>query len=228
MQTKEFGDIQIHALGAEQRPLILIDGFAPQPQQLVAEAQACAFAPLGRFFPGVRAPFALQRFDCMMAPHQALVRRVFGAERAYCAIDCTLSLVTTPERELHALQRIPHIDTTDPDRLAVLVYLSGARFGGTGFFRHKSTGYEFIDASRSAAYNAALDADVAQHGPPAQAYVTGDTPLYEMIASFAFKPGRALIYSVQSLHSGLIQAPEALSGDPGTGRLTLNGFVSAA
>src|SRR5262249_41352518 len=120
-----------------------------------------------------------------------------------------------------------HVDTNQPHCVAVLAYLSGENLGGTAFYRHRSTGFERIDEGRSAAYNAALDRDVESHGLPAQAYMTGDTPLFEMIASFEAKPGRALVYSVQSLHSGFIHAPQNLSGDPATGRLTLNGFLSA-
>jgi len=228
MSAAPIAEAKIIRVGAEARPVVLIDDFVARHEDLAGEAATLAFTPMGRFFPGVRAPFDLQRMTDMVEPYQDLLRRLFGGERDYRADDCTLSLVTTPGEQLHPLQCIPHIDTTAPHRVAALVYLSGERFGGTAFFRQRSTGFEYVDESRSDAYNAALDADVEKHGPPARAYLTGDTPLFEMIASFDAKPGRALIYSVQSLHSGLIQSPEALTDDPKTGRLTLNGFLAAA
>jgi Family of unknown function (DUF6445) len=228
MPNAPIAEAQIIRIGAEARPVVLIEDFIARPEDLTAEATALAFAAMGRFYPGVRAPFDLQRMTDMVGPHQDLLHRLFGGARDYRADDCALSLVTTPGEQLRPLQCIPHIDTTAAHRVAVLVYLSGERFGGTGFFRHRSTGFEYVDEDRRAAYNSALDHDVETHGPPAPAYLTGDTPLYEMIASFEAKPGRALMYSVQSLHCGLIRSPEALTDDPHSGRLTLNGFVAAA
>ncbi|HVZ98963.1 MAG TPA: DUF6445 family protein [Caulobacterales bacterium] len=220
-------NVEIVRIGAEARPVIVVENFVERPEDLAGEAAALSFEPVGRFYPGVKAPFALARMTEMAAPYQDLLRETFGGVRPYRAVDCNFSIVTTAARELHALQRIPHVDTVAPDRIAVLVYLSGAQLGGTAFYRHKSTGFEYLDASRSEAYNAALDRDVERHGPPSHAYMAGDTPLFEMIAAFDAKPGRALIYSVQSLHSGFIHAPEHLTADPRTGRLTLNGFLSA-
>ena len=219
---------EIFRIGAEQRPVVVIDDFVDDPQALAAEAATLAFAPMGRFYPGIRAPFDLERMTRMTSPHQDTLRRLFGGAKDYRADDCAFSLVTTPSAQLHALQSIPHVDTTEPYRVAVLVYLSGAQFGGTAFYRHKGTGFEFIDKTRAAAYTAALDSDVARFGAPTPAYMTGDTPMFDMIAAFDAKPGRALIYSVQSLHSGFIRSPERLSDDPKTGRLTLNGFLTAA
>ncbi|MES1199872.1 MAG: DUF6445 family protein [Pseudomonadota bacterium] len=228
MRPASITQAEVFRIGAEGRPVVVIDDFVARPDDLAAEAAQLTFTPIGRFYPGIKAPFALERMDRLADPYQDVLHALFGGPHAYRADDCAFSMVTTPVEKLHALQCIPHVDTTEPHRVAVLVYLSGAEFGGTAFYRHKSTGFESIDRSRSADYTAALDRDVERFGAPAGAYMTGDTPLFEMIASFEAKPGRALIYSVQSLHSGFIQSPERLTVNPATGRLTLNAFLTAA
>ena len=100
-------------------------------------------------------------------------------------ISAGYSIVTTRPAELTPIQRLPHFDGLEPERIALLHYLSGAEQGGTAFYRHRSTGYETITADRHAAYDAALHRDVARHGLPVPAYISGDTPIYERIARFA-------------------------------------------
>lgn len=51
-------------------------------------------------------------------------------------------------QSLAPIQRLPHVDGLEPDRLAILVYLSGAETGGTAFYRQRATGYETVDAAR--------------------------------------------------------------------------------
>ncbi|RME68752.1 MAG: hypothetical protein D6782_00745 [Alphaproteobacteria bacterium] len=220
--------VAIYFMGAEKRPIIVIENFIPEPGVLLEEAKRAAFRPFVRFFPGVQAPFPFARLNTFLAPHAAHICRAFGFAQLPPTIECGFALVTTPPDKLLPLQRIPHIDTPDNDRIAVLAYISGERFGGTAFYRHKSTGFEFIDAARVAAYNTALDRDVEKHGVPAPSYICGDTGLFERIAAFDAKPGRALIYHSNSLHSGTIRNAQALSNDVAEGRLTLNAFLAPA
>ncbi len=213
-------------IGREQRPILIIDDFVATPPLLVDEATKAAFRPDVRFFPGVQAPFSFDRMADMIAPHHAQLQTAFGGEEAYRPIECGFALVTTPPARLAPLQRIPHIDTTDDTRLAVLVYLSGKQFGGTAFYRHRSTGFEWLNEARLGPYNQALDKDVATHGPPKPEYISADTPLFEQIATVEPIPGRAVIYKSNSLHSGMILNAHALPHDPTTGRLTLNAFFT--
>ena len=156
-----------------------------------------------------------------------LVVKSFELDPVPPASSCFLSLVTTPPEDLAPIQRLPHVDGLERERIAVLVYLSGEDQGGTAFFRQRATGFETVDAERRAAFEAALDAALAEHGPPA-GYMTGDTELYEMIAAYAARPNRGIIYRSHSLHSAAIEPGAALPDDPVRGRLTLNLFLSAA
>ncbi len=216
----------IHRIGNEGRPIMVVDAFVDDVSALTEMARQAAFRSDVRFFPGVQAPFCFETMAGLVERYQTRFRSVFGGHADYQPIECGFALVTTPPEHLAPLQRIPHIDTTDDTRIAVLVYLGGAEFGGTAFYRHRSTGYEWLNAARLSHYNAMLDADVAKFGPPSADYISGDTDLFEQIAAFDAQPGRAIIYKSNSLHSGKIDNAGALSADPLKGRLTLNAFFT--
>ena len=152
---------------------------------------------------------------------------VFDCAQGVELLECNYSLVTTPPEALAPIQRLPHFDTTDRGRIALLHYLCRPEDGGTAFFRHRETGFETVTAERLAPYRAALDADVARHGPPPPEYASGDTPTFQRIALHDAAFNRALIYRGCTLHSGAIPAPAHLSPNPREGRLTLNTFFQA-
>ena len=49
-----------------------------------------------------------------------------------------------------------------------------------------------------------------------------------MIGEVEARPDRLVLYRGRLLHSGVIPAPQALSDDPKTGRLTINMFLRGA
>ncbi|MEO7432656.1 MAG: DUF6445 family protein [Dokdonella sp.] len=63
----------------------------------------------------------------------------------------------------------------------------------------------------------------ARHGIAA-GYMTGSNRWFNQTASVPARWNRMIFYDGAVLHSGDIGAPEKLDGDPGRGRLTLNGF----
>lgn len=97
--------------------------------------------------------------------------------------------------------------------------------GGTAFYRQRATSFETLDSERYPKFEAALRADVAEHGLPPPAYIAGDTPLYERIASYEARPNRALIYRSTALHCAEISPGTPLPPDPRQGRLTINSFL---
>ncbi|WP_447407570.1 DUF6445 family protein, partial [Clostridium perfringens] len=88
----------------------------------------------------------------------------------------------------------------------------------TGFFRHRATGFETIDADRLPAYRARLDAELADLPPGG--YVTGDHPLFALVDTVAARSDRLILYRAALLHSGLIAALPDHPDDPARGRLT--------
>ena len=104
-------------------------------------------------------------------------------------------------------------------------YLNPGQFGGTGFYRHKTSGFENIEQANFPAYQLARTAFEVQHGQPEKAYITQSTDEYELLGKIAYKQNRLLVYPGTLLHSGLIKVPDDLSDNPDSGRLTANIFV---
>jgi hypothetical protein len=142
------------------------------------------------------------------------------------------SLVTTPPARLHPIQRLPHVDGTDPEQIAMMLYLHRigpeAKHGGTAFFRHRATGLESLSAEDFPRYAKAVNAEVARTGLPPAAYPTDGAPHFERthVAEGTFN--RAVFYRGNILHSGVIDNAAPLDADPRKGRLTINAFFGPA
>ena len=217
--------IRIEQIGNERQPVIVIDEFVPDPGRLRAAAEALEYQTMGRHYPGLRAEVAAADVDAFLAPVQDLIAETFGFREPARLISAGFSIVTTRPPDLTPIQRFPHFDGLEPERVALLHYLNGREQGGTVFYRHRSTGYETISADRHAAYDAALHREVAQFGLPEPAYISGDTFLYERIARFEARPNRALIYRGHLLHCADLPADLDFRPDPKTARLTVNTFL---
>lgn len=216
---------RIERIGAEAQPVIVIEDFVPDPEALRARALALAYQPMGRHYPGLRADVAPADIAEFCAPIVDLVVDTFDLAGPPALVSAAYSIVTTQPGDLTPIQRIPHIDGLESARIALLHYLCDKGQGGTAFWRHRSTGFETIDAARHPVYDAALHRDVARHGLPSPDYIRGDTPIYECIARFAAAPNRALIYRSHSLHCADLPRDLDYSPDPARARLTVNTFL---
>ncbi|MEO8114944.1 MAG: DUF6445 family protein [Phenylobacterium sp.] len=218
---------QVIRVGKEQAPVLVVDQFLSDPQALIdyAATHAAFTVQAGAFYPGQTAPippiygFALKAF---LGP---LIREVFDLGASEVIKEkYDFSIITTPPERLHPLQRMPHIDNTDPSHFALLHYLGGPGHGGTSFYRHRATGFEVVDEQRHATYRQAIETELASLGPPPAGYILGDDPRFERIATFDGVFNRLLIYRGRSLHSADIGSDYGFDGDPRTGRLTANSF----
>ncbi|WBO20704.1 DUF6445 family protein [Sphingomonas abietis] len=217
--------IRIEHIGRERQPIIIIDDFVPEPDRMRTAAEALDYRPMGRHYPGLRAEVPAHDIEAYLAPVQDLISHVFGYSRTPEIISAGYSIVTTRPADLTPIQRLPHFDGWEAERIALLHYLDGADKGGTAFYRHRSTGYETISADRHADYDAALHRDVARHGLPSPAYISGNTPLFERIGHYAAHPNRALIYRGHLLHCADLPGDLDFTPDPRLARLTVNTFL---
>jgi hypothetical protein len=216
--------VDIRHDGTEREPLAVIDGFWPRPEALIDDAARRVFAPVGPFYPGVRAaarPGVAAAMRGLVAP---VLAEHFGLAPAPAVFECFYSLVTTPPAQLAPIQRLPHFDGLERERIAVLLFLTEAP-GGTAFYRHRATGFETVTADRYSAYDAALHAGVREHGLPPPSYIAGDTPLFERIRLADSVPNRALVYRGNRLHCAHLPPGTPFSADPRLGRLTVNLFL---
>lgn len=219
--------VTVHHHGAADEPVLVVDGFAPDPTLFVEDALFLAFKQMGPHYPGVRAAVAPVMLRDLLARLHPLAAELFGT-RAIEVVEAFYSLVTTPPAALAPIQRLPHFDGVEPGRLALLHYLSRDERSGTAFYRHRSTGFERIDAARLPAYRVALEADLARDGMPDSAYIAGDTPVFEQLAVHAGLYNRAILYRSNTLHCAFLPPDLALDADPERGRLTVNTFLADA
>lgn len=216
--------ILIERIGHERVPVIVFDDFVPRPDLLTDDAAMLGFAPMGLHYPGVRAvvpPALVRRFVDPLAP---LIEEIFGV-RACTVVDALYSLVTTPPGTLTPIQRLPHFDGVEPERLALLHFLTEAPASGTAFYRHRVTGFETVTAARLSDYERTLGEEILRDGVPTSAYIDGDTTLFEEVAVFEGRYNRALLYPSNALHCARISDDLGFSADVATGRLTVNTFL---
>jgi hypothetical protein len=218
-------DIQVLRHGREEQPVIVIDDALAEPDEWRALAAGARYGRIGPHYPGLRAPVPEAMAVAMRDELESAVGETFGLDPVPPVLECYFSIVTTPPQSLAPIQRLPHVDGLEPDRIAILIYLSGTEMGGTAFYRQRATGFETLDPDRYPRFEAALRAGVAEHGLPPPAYVAGDTPLYEKIATYEARPNRAIIYRSRALHCAEIPPGAALPSDPREGRLTINSFL---
>ena len=212
--------------GVEAQPVVVIDGFA-DAERFRDDAAFLSFAPIGPHYPGIRATVAPRMLRDLLDRLEPVAAAAFGVGGLAIA-DAFYSIVTTPPAALAPIQRLPHFDEVSPTRLALLHYLSPDERSGTAFYRHRSTGFESIDATRLDPYRAALDTDLRRDGLPAAGYIAGDTPLFERLAVHEGRFNRAILYRSNTLHCADLPVDLAFDPDPATGRLTVNTFLDAA
>jgi hypothetical protein len=217
-------DIRLRRIGHEAQPLMVVDNVLADPDAMTTEANCAEFyVPEHTKYPGLNAPLPESYYQAVVTALRGPIEAAFGLPRdAWVKFFGFFALATTPAEAAEPIQKIPHYDTVDPGRLAMVHYLCRGDFGGTGFFRHKSTGFETIDAAREAAYAAAAKPELAIAAPAA--YAGAGAAHYELTGEAEMVFNRLIVYRTHMLHSGLLnRAP--LSADPVKGRLTANGFI---
>jgi Family of unknown function (DUF6445) len=219
--------IAVARIGAEREPVVVVDNFLENPWALVdyAAGHSAFSGVLDAFYPGARAPIPAIYCFALRAFLGGAIAEAFGLGNSIITGELShFSLVTTPPDRLKLVQRMPHFDNTNPKQLALLHYLCSPAHGGTSFYRHRRTRFEFIDETRKDRYADAVAEDFAYLGPPPARYICGDDPMFERTLSFAAAFNRVIIYRSINLHSADIGPAFAFDGNPRSGRLTANTF----
>lgn len=220
-------EIVARRIGAEQQPVVIVDGFHPDPDALRDAAVATPFAAARHHYPGVRAALPGDYFQRVQPVLTTVLREVFGHANAIDLIDASFSIVTTPPADLTLQQRLPHVDAAEAGRIALVHYLALDDGDGTAFYRHRATGFETINAARASIFYPHLDTELRNGAMPPAAYLNDDTPLFERTAGVDARYNRAVIYRSALLHSGAIGPDAPLDPDPARGRLTVTAFLAA-
>jgi hypothetical protein len=210
-------------VGSERSPVVCIDAFALEPAMLVTLATEADFIDVGSRYPGVRAAVPQQYVDALLEATASIIEKTFAAPPPKDLDLCAFSMVTTAPAKLRAIQRIPHFDGPDPERIAFIHYLCAPHQGGTSFYRHRATGLAVVTPDRVEEYRDRVVAELKTQ-EPSQDYVLDDTKCFERIHRVDASFNRLIIYKGNALHSGDISERTVLSEDPRKGRLTINGF----
>ncbi|MDT0507653.1 DUF6445 family protein [Novosphingobium sp. MMS21-SN21R] len=219
---------QIHTdwFGTEQQPIVVVDSALDDPHRVVAIAAQHDFTAIGPFYPGLRAAVSERIAMELVRPLLPELEVTFGLALPPRFLECYLSLLTTPSERLQPIQRFPHFDGLEAERLAVLLYLDAAESTGTGFYRQRDTGFESVDAARFEHYRRVLEAEVAALGLPNSGYIGGDSAHFERTFRVSGLFNRMVIYRGHALHCADIPAGYVPDANPQTGRLTLNLFLA--
>lgn len=210
-------------LGQSNQPLVIVDDFHPNFEALRNGPKASDFSDHGGFYPGVQAPADPTHLQPVATLLTQIFKEIFNIQNGVSLVQCSYSLVTTAHENLAPIQRLPHVDTVDTGRFALLHYMSETDLGGTAFYRHRKSNMEFLTQENYGAYKTALESE----GLPKQGYMNGSDERFEMIGKVESKPNRAILYKSALLHSGFISNEKPLSADPKVGRLTLNSFFQS-
>ena len=216
---------ELRRVGEAQNPVVVVDDFTGAVDEVVELAAAMAPFPAssGSYYPGLRQPIAVG--DAAYNYVERLLRAAgpfigggFDVD-TFELLEASFSMVTTAPSALDPAQRAPHFDSTDPDYLALLHYLSDTP--GTAFFRQRATGIELVDdgnVDRFVATARRVNGDLS-------GYTHGSNQHYEQIGQVEGVRDRLAIYRGSMLHSGIIPPDMAFCADPRLGRLTANIFV---
>ncbi|MFM7379328.1 MAG: DUF6445 family protein [Erythrobacter sp.] len=216
-----------HFFNADQW-LVSLDNFLVDPGHAISQAVLQNFAKITPQYPGVRAALDPAVQAAWLSQLSPLLDQWFGPTGRPWAMQAWYSLVSTPREALAPMQRLPHVDGTDPQQIAMMLYLHHTGHGGTAFFRHRSTGLCALTAETYPRYAAAVQAEYGRTGLPPAAYPTDGAPHFERVHVADGTFNRAVFYRGNLLHSGVIDNDAPLKPDPREGRLTINAFFRPA
>jgi hypothetical protein len=216
----------------ERHFCLVVDDALLEPERHLhyAATQRQEFRPVDfNAYPGLylQAPSALVRdFRDLF---QWRLRRHFDARRSI-DVRCRYSMVTLAPRTLRPLQWLCHRDDVRlPARLSmqasVLYLFRNPQLGGTSFFAPLRSAAE-TDALFQDAARLTPEAFAHKHGM-AHGYMRESNGYFQLLGSIPARWNRLIVYDGGMLHTGDIGAPELLSDDPLSGRLTLNGFFTS-
>lgn len=221
--------MQVEYFGAEKQPIVVVDNFIAEADELRHYAEQQDFQRTHRFYPGVRAetPEAYQQL--FLSTLGMMLVHLFKLPNNQLKLSTSsFSIVTTAPRDLQILQRIPHVDSANMNELACVHYLSDMKHGGTSFYRQKNTDFEFVDEARQVKYREELKAHAQSGHVPEAQYINGDTPIFERIKQYQGVYNRLIVYRKTSLHSGDMQRDFEPPQEFRDARLSINSFIECA
>jgi len=226
MQLHSEFSYRVDHVGDERQPVLVVDNFLAEPHSLIDFcARNSKFNRADAFYPGVRAPAPDIYLQAIYNYLKDIIYSTFAIDDSMVRTAQTdYSMVIASPSQLKLAQCVPHYDSLISSELAAVHFLCGSEKGGTSLYRHRDTGFEYVDSSRAAIYTETLTKGINSIAYP-QRYMNGSNHLFEQIASYEAIFNRMIVYRCTSLHSGNIAPDFLIDPNPRTGRLTINTFI---
>lgn len=206
--------------------MIIIDDYASSTEQIInfAVAQSSFNQDDKSFYPGLRSQLPRDYVVRCLDPLIPHFYSVYGIPKNLSPqiVDARFSLITQEPKSLQAIQTIPHFDSPSRYTIAVLHYLNDLPHRGTGLFRHKPTGFEYINEARHAEYFNYVQNYLRNFKEKEVAYCPLDSADYECYKEVEFKLNRLVAYPGCLLHTAIVDQEKDVDSNPRTGRLTAN------
>lgn len=218
---------------ADGQSCLVVDDALMQPESLrhhaVIHCDRFVRAPFNAY-PGIELPMTAEISAQLGEFFMLHIRSLLGARRTL-RMNSRMAMTTLPPSELQARQWICHRDSAwiaAEHRIAasVLYLFENERLGGTSFYAPTRSEQEtdLLVHDSSTQSNEAFAGKYRLQS----AYMAGSNDYFERIGSVPAKWNRMIFYDGRTFHSADIGSPQALSSDPLTGRLTLNGFFTCS
>ena len=182
-------------------------------------------------YPGIEMPMPAAFSAGVQDYFDRDVRARLGGRRTL-RMNTRLAMVTTDPERLEPRQRICHRDSAwiDPAHTiaaSVLYLFEDPSLGGTAFFRPRrdAAAIDRLVHDSSTLDTARFD---ARYPEIAHGYLQDSNAWFERIGRVDAAFNRMIFYDGRLFHSGEVGQAPARSGDPATGRLTLNGFFTCS
>ncbi len=219
----------VEYIGNSKIPVIYIDNYISDINVVLDDVKTSTnFLPdENAFYPGVRSKLPEDYVQGCLSPLIAHLHSIYNIPRNLkpSSKGNYYSLITTEQKDLIPIQTFPHFDTLSPYLFAVLHYLSDGEHGGTGFFRHKQTQYEYVDESRKETYFDSVKTYLNGLESETLSYCSTTHSEYEFQKEIEFRQNRLAIYPGYTLHTTLVNCDNDINVDPLKGRLTANMFL---
>jgi hypothetical protein len=212
---------------------LIVDDALLQPDRLrqYAVEHRSDFVHAGfNAYPGVEFPMPADISVQLDEFFMRNIRSQLGGRRNL-KMNCRMAMVTTPPDELRPTQWICHRDSAwiDPRHTiaaSVLYLFEDPALGGTSFYAPKLPPREVdLLVHDSSTMSSEQFAEKYRLTP---GYIDGSNEYFERIGRVPAKWNRMIFYDGRIFHCSEVGSPRALSGDPMSGRLTLNGFFTCS
>jgi len=223
LDLSPYAEIFCTNVGKEEQPFLQVNSFMKDASVLKNRAISTnCFAVADSYYPGVRMPIPDYYPTALLKNLKHIINSGFGfSADKIKSIFSSYSIVTLSPSELKLEQRVPHFDFRSKKSLAFVHYLCDSDDSGTSLYRHKETGFEYIDEARATEYTRHLRHQFADTANHPEGYIVNSTAVFEQIHSCKASFNRLIAYRGCSLHSGNIPPNSSFSPDPSVGRLTI-------